>query len=116
MSIAYTVVGILLALLLLLSAYLKLTRNARVVENITSLGVPLGMFPFLAGCEIAGALGLLVGIRYPPLGLAAAIGVVVYFVLAVGAHLRKRDFKGVPNALVLLVFAVLALVVRLASF
>ncbi|MFL6112706.1 MAG: DoxX family protein [Catenulispora sp.] len=114
MFIAYAVVASLFALILLLSGYFKLTRNTRIVEGITSLGVPLGMFPFLAACEIAGALGLLAGIWFAPLGIAAAIGLVLYFVLAVGAHLRRSDFKGVPNALVMLVLAVLALAFRLA--
>jgi hypothetical protein len=57
----------------------------------------------------------LAGIWYAPLGVAAAIGLVLYFVGAVGAHLRKRDFKGIPNALVILIFSVLALVLRVAS-
>jgi hypothetical protein len=113
MSITYAIVGILTALILLLSAYAKLTRNARIVEGMTSIGIPLSMFPFLAACEIAGALGLLIGLWYTPLGVAAAIGLVVYFVLAVGAHLRKGDVKGMPSALVILVLSALALVFRL---
>jgi hypothetical protein len=114
--IAYTVVGVLLAVVLLASARAKLTRDKRVVGGLTGIGVPLGMFPFLASCEIAGAVGLLVGLWYAPLGIAAAIGLVLYFIGAVGAHLRKRDFKGLPNALVMLVFAAAALVLRAASF
>jgi hypothetical protein len=110
MFIAYDIVGILLALLLLASAAAKLRRLPRLVEGLTSLGVPLGLFPFLAACEIAGAVGLLIGIWYPPLGIAAAIGLVLYFVGAVGAHLRKTDFKGVPNAAVLLLASGAALV------
>jgi uncharacterized membrane protein YphA (DoxX/SURF4 family) len=113
MSIAYPIVGILLALILLLSAYAKLTRNAQIVEGMTRIEVPTSMFPFLAACEIAGALGLLIGLWYAPLGVAAAIGLVVYFVLAVGAHLRKGDVKGMPTALVILVLSALALVFRL---
>lgn len=113
MSIAYDIVGILLALILLLSAYALLTRNAQIVEGMTRIGVPASMFPFLAACEIAGALGLLVGLWYAPLGVAAAIGLVIYFVLAVGAHLRKGDVKGMPAALVILVLSALALVFRL---
>jgi hypothetical protein len=105
MSVTYDIVGVLLALVLLASAGGKLT----------GIGVPPGMFPFLAACEIAGAIGLVIGLWYAPLGIAAAIGVVLYFVGAVGAHLRKSDFKGVPYAAAMLVFAVATLVLRVIS-
>jgi Flp pilus assembly protein TadB len=113
--IAYAVVGVLLALVLLFSARAKLTRDKRLVDGLTGLGVPLSMFPFLATCEIAGAAGLLVGLGYGPLGIAAAVGLVLYFIGAVGAHLRKRDFKGLPNALVILIVAAAALSLRAVS-
>jgi hypothetical protein len=109
MFIAYDIVGILLALTLLVSAAAKLRHVPQLVEGLTSLGVPLGLFPFLAACEIAGASGLLIGLWYAPLGIAAAIGLVLYFVGAVGAHLRKSDFKGLPNAAVMLLAAGAAL-------
>jgi hypothetical protein len=113
--ISFAVVAVLLAVVLLSSARAKLTRDKRVVDSLTGAGVPLGMFPFLASCEIAGAAGLLVGLWYAPLGIAAAIGVVLYFVGAVGAHLRRRDFKGVPIALVILIVAIAALSLRALS-
>ena len=115
MSIAYDVVGVLLALLLLASAAGKLTRPKKLVDGLTGLGVPLGMFPFLAACEIAGAIGLVIGLWYAPLGIAAAIGVVLYFIGAVGAHLRKSDFKGMPIPGALLVAAAAALILRVIS-
>lgn len=115
MLTASIVVGVLLSLLLLASASAKLTHQKRIVDGLGSVGVPLSMLPFLASCEIAGAAGLLVGFWYAPLGIAAAIGVVLYFIGAVGVHLRKRDFKGAPNALVFLIFAAVALSLRVAS-
>jgi len=39
----------------------------------------------------SGATGLLVGFAVPALGTAAAVGLVLYFVCAVTAHLRVRD-------------------------
>lgn len=53
--------------------------------------------------------------RYPPLGIAAAIGLVLYFVGAVGAHLRKSDFKGMPNAAVMLAGSGAALILGVIS-
>ncbi len=115
MFIAYAVVGSLLALALLGSASAKLARNAQIVAGLSGIGVPLGLFPFLATCEAAGAIGLLTGLWYAPLGIAAAVGVVAYFIGAVGAHLRKNDFKGLPNALAMLILAAAALTLRVLS-
>ncbi|MFJ9522049.1 DoxX family protein [Kitasatospora sp. NPDC101801] len=113
MFIAYVVTAALLALVLLASASAKLKRDEKVVASMTGIAVPLGWLPPLAACEVAGALGLLAGIWIGPLGVAAAVGVVLYFVGAVGAHLRTADYKGTPPAAVLLVVsaAVLALAV-----
>ncbi len=59
--------------------------------------------------------GLVAGIWYPPLGIAAAIGLVLFFVGAIGAHLRKNDFKGVPSPGLMLVAAGAALVLGVIS-
>ncbi|MER5862030.1 DoxX family protein [Kitasatospora sp. NPDC002040] len=115
MFIAYVVIAVLLSLVLLFSAYSKLTRESSVTESMAKLAVPLGLLPFLATCEIAGALGLLAGIWVTPLAVAAAVGVVLYFVGAVGAHLRKADLKGTPPAAVLLVVSAAVLVLGIAA-
>ncbi|SFI90331.1 DoxX family protein [Amycolatopsis sacchari] len=115
MTVAYVAVAVLLSIALVGSGIAKLTRAEQVVTSLTGIGVPLGLFPFLATCEFAGAAGLLVGIWWPPLGIAAAIGVVLYFVGAVGAHLRRRDFGGLSAPVVLLLVAAAALVLRLLS-
>jgi hypothetical protein len=114
MFIAYVVVSILLAAGLIGSARGKLVRDERIATGITGLGVPLAWFPFLAACEIAGGLGLLAGLVFAPLGIAAAAGVILYFVGALIAHLRAGD-KGLVTPLVLLVVAVAALLLRVAS-
>jgi hypothetical protein len=115
MFVAYTVIAVLLTLALLASATAKLRRVPQLVAGLTGLGVPLGLFPFLAACEIAGAGGLLIGLWYPPVGVAAAIGLVLYFLGAVGAHLRGRDFKGLPNAAVMLAASAAALILEAIS-
>ena len=69
------------------------------------------------GLEVAGAVGLLVGIGLKPLGVAAAGCLVVYFVAAIGSHLRKRDLipGHVVPAVVMLVISAAALALRLAA-
>jgi hypothetical protein len=112
MFIAYAVVAAVLSAILLASGYAKLTRKKQVVDSLVPLGVPLRMFPFLASCEIAGAAGLLVGLGWGPLGIAAGVGLVLYFVGATAAHLRKGDVKGAPIPAVILVAAIAVLVLR----
>jgi hypothetical protein len=113
---AYVIVAIVLALLVLLSGAAKLMRHPRLVESLHGVTkVPLSWFPVLAACEIAGALGLLIGIFWPWLGIAAATGLVIYFIGAVVAHLRVRDFKSLGNPLFPLLLSVAALVLRILS-
>jgi hypothetical protein len=69
------------------------------------------MIPF--GILLAsGAVGLLVGFAAPVLGTAAAIGLVVYFICAVSAHIRVRS-PSLAGAVSFLVMAVAALAVGL---
>jgi hypothetical protein len=77
------------------------------VRVSTKLMVPCGIL--LA----SGAVGLLVGFAVPALGLAAAIGLVVYFICALSAHIRVRD-RQVGGAVSFLVMAVAALIANLA--
>ena len=111
MALVYDILAIVLTVALVGSGVGKLRKAKSIVESITSLGVPLRMFPFLAACEIAGGIGLIIGIWWRPLGIAAAIGVVLYFLGAVSAHLRKRDFKGMPGAGLLLVLSAVTLAI-----
>jgi DoxX-like family len=69
------------------------------------------MIPF--GTLLAsGAVGLLVGFAVPALGTAAAIGLVVYFICALTAHIRARDPR-IGGAASFLVLAVAALIASL---
>lgn len=56
----------------------------------------------------AGAIGLLAGLIVPLLGVAAAIGLILYFVGAISAHVRARD-TGVGGAIFFLLLATAAL-------
>lgn len=62
----------------------------------------------------AGAVGLLAGFAVPTLGTAAAIGLVLYFICAVSAHLRARD-RQVGGAVFFLLLAAAALTTGLAD-
>ncbi|ASR01761.1 DoxX family protein [Gordonia rubripertincta] len=115
MFIATLIVSLLLALALLSSASGKLTKKPAVIEQITAVGVPADKIPLLGYLEIAGALGLIAGLFWWPIGVAAAIGVILYFLGAVISHLRVKDVKGSAPAAALALVAVAALVLRLLS-
>jgi hypothetical protein len=61
----------------------------------------------------SGAVGLLTGLAVPALGTAAAIGLVLYFICAVIAHLRVRD-RQIGGAVFFLLLAAAALTVQVA--
>jgi hypothetical protein len=70
------------------------------------------MIPF--GVLLAsGAIGLLIGFTVPVVGTAAAIGLVLYFICALGAHMRAHD-RGFGGAVSFLALAVAALTADLA--
>ncbi|WP_330296313.1 DoxX family protein [Streptomyces sp. NBC_00503] len=114
MFIAYAVVGVLLALTLAASSTFMLRRNPAIMSSMQKVEVPDSWLPRLAAVKAAGAIGLVAGLWLAPLGVAAAIGVTLYFIGAVIAHLRVKDYELAPAA-VLALLAVAALVLRLAA-
>lgn len=116
MHTAYLFITIFFAAIVAFSAVAKVRRDPKVVHVIHDVvGVPLEYFTLLAACELAGALGLVLGIWLPWTGLAAGIGLVIYFLGAVVSHLRVRDVKGIGPAVFMLMLAVGALVLRVLT-
>jgi len=116
MHTAYRAITILLAAMVLFSGVAKVRRDPNVIRVIHEIvGVPLRYLPLLAACEFAGALGAVLGILWPTLGMAAGIGLVLYFLGAVISHLRVGDVKGVGPAAFMLVVAAAALTLRVLT-
>lgn len=116
MHTAYFVVTLVLAAMVAFSGLGKLRRDPRIVRIINEVvGVPLRYFPLLAACEFAGALGIVLGIWWPYLGVAAGIGLVLYFLGAIVSHLRVGDFKGLGPATFMLTASVGALALRILT-
>ena len=116
MYILYLVITVLFALMVTYSGIGKIRRDplqVRVVHE--TVGLPLHYFPLLAACEFAGAVGLLVGIRFRPIGFAAGAGLVLYFVGAIVSHLRVGDVKGVGSAAFMWALAIGALALRILT-
>jgi DoxX-like family len=110
---AYLALTILTAVAVAFSGVMKIRRDPKVVKVIHEIvGVPMEYLPLLAACEFAGALGLVAGIWWPSLGLAAGAGLVIYFIGAVVSHLRVGDTAGIGPAAFVLGLASAALVMR----
>ena len=115
MFIATLVVTIIFSLILIGSAAGKLTKNPKIIEGITRVGVPEDRIWQLAVLELLGAAGLLIGLFWWPLGVLAGVCTVLYFVGAVASHIRASDAKNAPAPAVILLIAVAATVLRIAS-
>ena len=116
MHIAYLVITLVYALLAAFSGVGKIRRDPRQVKVVhETVGVPLKYFPLLAVGEFAGAVGIVVGIWWPLIGIAAGIGLVLYFVGAIVSHLRVGDVKGIGGAAFMLVLAAGTLALRVLT-
>lgn len=118
MYFAHVVFSALFAVMLTMSARMKLVRDPMAVEVIGDIvGVPLRFFPVLAMLEVAGAVGLLIGIGVKSLGVATGIALVVYFIVATSAHLRRRDIVlgHLLPPVMMLVISAGALALRIAT-
>jgi hypothetical protein len=109
-----TVLSAVLVAPLVIAAIRKLSHGEDVVRSYARVGVPEDKLNSLAVILLAGAAGLIAGLFWTPIGVAAAIGVVCYFALAVTAHIRFHDKRNLPTPLVILLLAAAVLIVRIS--
>jgi hypothetical protein len=88
--VASCVVSVVLAGLLGHSATGKLTRHEKQVAGMRAIGFPVARLPWLAAAELAAAAGLLIGLAWWPMAVAALVGLVGYFTGALVFLLRAR--------------------------
>lgn len=115
MSTAYIVVTVAAALWVGFSAAAVFFRAKWVVEPLADYGVPRSWWPWLGVAKAAGAVGLLVGLYLPIVGLLAGIGLVLYFTGAVITIVRARSYPHIPFPLLYLAPVVGALTLGLAA-
>jgi hypothetical protein len=109
MHTAYLTITVLLIGMLLFSAVAMYMRASWILSAMARAGVPESWLPTLATLKAAGAAGLLLGLTIPVIGLAAAIGVTLYFVGAIITHIRARWGWYAPVPFFLLAVGTLAL-------
>jgi len=116
MNILFLLLSILLALIALGSSSLDFRGDPRVTELVYRLQFRPGFEKTLGIIKVLGAVGLLVGLFLHPIGIAAAIGFVLYFALAIRAHFKIADpVKEAVGAFALFILSVMTAIVGLLS-
>ncbi|MFC9256393.1 DoxX family protein [Amycolatopsis thailandensis] len=90
MTTAYVIVTLFGAFMAAFSAASIFFRAKWVVQPLADYGVPRTWWTPLGVAKAAGALGLVAGLWVPALGVAAGIGLVLYFAGAVITVLRAH--------------------------
>ncbi|MGW9177077.1 DoxX family protein [Streptomyces decoyicus] len=94
----YLVVTLLTSAIKGLAAVANFIGHEYPKSQADKLRVPRSWMRPLGTLLAAGALGLLAGLAVPVLGTFAAAGLVLYFLGALCAHLRVRDYQLGPWA------------------
>lgn len=114
MFIATAVIAIVFALLLVFSGVGKLRHDPKQMGVMTQVGFPEDKVWLLALAEFAGAAGLVIGLFWWPLGVAAAVGTLLYFLGAALFHLRAGD-RNIGPVVVLMLVSIAYVVLRVLS-
>ena len=115
MFAATATLSALLAAALAFSAIRKLSHEASVVQAYARAGVPEDKLDYLAAILLAATAALILGLYWAPIGIAAAIGLIIYFLVAVAFHVRANDARNLPTPLALALLAAAVLVMRLLA-
>jgi hypothetical protein len=114
MFTAYIVITIFTVAANIYAAAVDFHRPQWVLDNITKWGGRHSWLFTLGALKAAGALGLLVGIGVPPVGVAAAMGLVLFFAGAITVVIRARWYAHLLWPSTYLLLAVGSLTLRLA--
>ncbi|MEV3853448.1 DoxX family protein [Streptomyces sp. NPDC050095] len=103
----------LLALVLLGDALMSIRPPAFIRTCLEGVGLPRDWWWTLIVVKLLAVAGLVAGLAYDGIGVAASTGVVVYFLCAVHAHVRARFLRHEfwLNCLGMLALAITVLIV-----
>jgi hypothetical protein len=62
-----------------------------IAKCFDDVGFPRRYWWIVPPVKLAAALGLVAGVWIPVLGLVTSVALVIYFVIAIGMHIRARD-------------------------
>ncbi|MGW6909129.1 DoxX family protein [Streptomyces sp. NPDC054940] len=69
----------------------KVMGTAAMAERAAHVGFGVGVYRVIGALELAGVIGLILGLTLPALGALAAAGFLLLLAGAVAAHLRAGD-------------------------
>jgi uncharacterized membrane protein YphA (DoxX/SURF4 family) len=84
-------ITLLLAAACLVPAAGKLLAHPQMQATAAHFGIPWSRYRFIGVAELAAAAGILAGLAVPALGVAAALGMTVLLVIALGVHRQAGD-------------------------
>jgi uncharacterized membrane protein YphA (DoxX/SURF4 family) len=87
----FIAVSLLLATACLVPAAAKLLGHPKMQKSAAHFGIPWRRYRLIGAAELAAAVGVLAGLWWPPLGVAAATGMVVLLLGALTIHRRALD-------------------------
>jgi uncharacterized membrane protein YphA (DoxX/SURF4 family) len=112
----FVTISLLLAAACLLPAAGKLTGQPKMRQSAEHFGIRWPRYRLIGAAELAAAAGVLIGLWWHPLGVAAAAGMAVLLLGAVITHRRAGDgAKEMALALVALAITLAYLAIALAS-
>ena len=114
MFATYVIVTALAAAFNIYAAYVDFARAEWVIANMTKYGIPRSWLFSLGALKALGAVGLLIGIRVPSIGVAASVGLVLYFIGAIVTVVRSNWYSDLRFPVPFLLLATASLALRLA--
>ena len=87
----FIAVSFVLAAVCLVPALGKLLSHPKMLATADHLGVPWARYRMIGMAEVAACAGVLIGLVWAPLGVAAASGMALLLLGALGAHRRAGD-------------------------
>jgi hypothetical protein len=112
----FVAVSLLLAAACLIPAAAKLASHPKMRHAAAHFGIPWPRYQLIGAAELAAAGGVLAGLRWHPLGLAAAAGMTLLLLGALITHRRAADGrKEMAPALLALAITIAYLAVAVAS-
>jgi uncharacterized membrane protein YphA (DoxX/SURF4 family) len=112
----FTALSLLLAAACLLPGSAKLLGHPKMQKSAAYFGIPWRRYQLMGAAELAAGAGVLIGLWWHPLGVAAAAGMVLLLIGALITHRRALDSaKEMAPALLALAITLAYLAIALTS-
>jgi uncharacterized membrane protein YphA (DoxX/SURF4 family) len=113
----FITISLLMAAACLLPAAGKLTGQPKMRQSAKHFGIPWPRYRLIGVAELVAAAGILIGLWWHPLGLAAAAGMALLLLGALITHRRAGDSaKEMAPALLALAVTIAYLAIALISW